>query len=427
MFQTDQTTAATSLPAPAVAGTQGYFTNGNPGTGVPATIVDADWLNMTTLELCNIVTSAGLTLSKTTYNQVLTALRSLQQTQNGTAFTTAGTAPAFTLTPTPALTALTANQRFRVKFNAAGTTGSNTLNISGLGPVNLMQYGPDGVLIPSAIPSGLLSDVEYNGTYAVVLDPVVSGITPIQPISASVASNALTVALNETALTFRSATLNSGAVTPLSIGTALSLTVPSGATLGSTSGVQAAFAVLALYNGGSPVLGIVNLAGGVDLSETGLISSTAISAAATSSSTVYSTSAITNSPYRVVGMVQLTEATAGTYATAPSLVQGIGGQAFAALQSIGNGQTWQNLTGSRALGTTYYNTTGRPILISVWALSSSSNAAVQVTINGVTMVGNTAATASTYVTSTYIVPPGAPYGAAVSTGTPTLGGWCELR
>ena len=41
------------------------------------------------------------------------------QVQLTTAFTTGGTATAFTLTPAPAITANAANQRFRVKFNAA--------------------------------------------------------------------------------------------------------------------------------------------------------------------------------------------------------------------------------------------------------------------------------------------------------------------
>jgi len=94
------------------------------------------------------------------------------QTQAGTAFATSGTAPAYTLTPSPAITVYAANQRFRVAFGATGTTGSNTLNINGLGAKSLMQYDANGTLVPAVIPAGLLSDVEYNGTYAVVLDPV---------------------------------------------------------------------------------------------------------------------------------------------------------------------------------------------------------------------------------------------------------------
>lgn len=77
MFRTDQPTAASALPAPAPAGAEGYFTNGNPASGVPATILDADWLNMTQEELLNIVEAAGLTPSKTTYDQVLLAIQQM--------------------------------------------------------------------------------------------------------------------------------------------------------------------------------------------------------------------------------------------------------------------------------------------------------------------------------------------------------------
>lgn len=96
------------------------------------------------------------------------------QSQSGTAFTAGGTAPAYTLTPSPAITAYASGQRFRVAFTAAGTTGSNTINVSGLGAKQLMQYGSNGSLVPAIITAGLLSDVEYNGTYAVVLDPIPS-------------------------------------------------------------------------------------------------------------------------------------------------------------------------------------------------------------------------------------------------------------
>lgn len=77
MFRTDQPTAASSLPTPAAAGTPGYFTNGNPGTGTPGTVVDQDFLNMVQEELCNVVTSAGGTLSKTNHSQVYAALLSI--------------------------------------------------------------------------------------------------------------------------------------------------------------------------------------------------------------------------------------------------------------------------------------------------------------------------------------------------------------
>jgi hypothetical protein len=77
MFQTDQPTAVSSLPAPATAGSQGFFTGGNPGAGQPATILDPDFMNMVMMELINIVTASGQTPSKTNNTQVLTALASM--------------------------------------------------------------------------------------------------------------------------------------------------------------------------------------------------------------------------------------------------------------------------------------------------------------------------------------------------------------
>lgn len=97
------------------------------------------------------------------------------QAQDKTAFTSAGTAPAFTVASSPAYGALTANQRMRVKFHAAGTTGSNTLNRDGLGAKNLKQYDSTGAKVAAVITAGQLADIEYDGTDMVVLDPLPPG------------------------------------------------------------------------------------------------------------------------------------------------------------------------------------------------------------------------------------------------------------
>src|SRR5258708_16861200 len=85
MFQTDQPSAAAALPTPGIAGTQGYFTNGNPGTNLAATVVDADFLNMIMLEITNVVLATGLTPSKTTYNKLLRGIRICCQAVAGSA------------------------------------------------------------------------------------------------------------------------------------------------------------------------------------------------------------------------------------------------------------------------------------------------------------------------------------------------------
>ncbi|SAL25760.1 hypothetical protein AWB73_01940 [Caballeronia turbans] len=77
MFRIDDPTAATSIPTPEAAGTEGFFTEGNPTAGTPATNVRGSWLNMIQEELRAVVVAGGLTPSKTTYNQVLSALNTL--------------------------------------------------------------------------------------------------------------------------------------------------------------------------------------------------------------------------------------------------------------------------------------------------------------------------------------------------------------
>lgn len=329
------------------------------------------------------------------------------QAQTATAFTTGGSNTAYTLTPTPALAALATNQRFRVNFHtAAGATP--TLAISGLTAKSLKYKDAGGnkqAVTSTQIPSGWISDVEYDGTDYVLLD-VPALDRQIQPITASVGSNALTITLNPTTLDFRSATLTSGTVNTRTVAAAISVVVSSGSTLGTVSAQAARLAVLAIDNAGTVELAVTNLAGGAALDESGVITTTAEggAGAADSASVIYSTTARSNVPYRVVGFLDITEATAGTWATAPSTIQGIGGQALAALSSLGFGQTWQTVT--RALATTYYNTTCRPIYAYLNANGASSNYNIM-TINGIE-AGRAFGSASNLGVGG-IVPPGGSY------------------
>lgn len=77
MYQYDDPTAASSMPTPAAPGTAGFFTDGSPTGGVPATILRSDFMNMLMMELLNVVEAAGLTPSKTANNQILAAINEL--------------------------------------------------------------------------------------------------------------------------------------------------------------------------------------------------------------------------------------------------------------------------------------------------------------------------------------------------------------
>jgi hypothetical protein len=75
MYQIDNSTAATVQAAPSLPGTPGFFTDGNPGAGSPATILPAEWLNAVQQELINAVVAAGITPSKSLYNQLAQAIK----------------------------------------------------------------------------------------------------------------------------------------------------------------------------------------------------------------------------------------------------------------------------------------------------------------------------------------------------------------
>ena len=52
----------------------GLFTEGNPASGVPATVVTADWLNNVQEEIVNVIGAAGLALDGTDQTQLLEAI-----------------------------------------------------------------------------------------------------------------------------------------------------------------------------------------------------------------------------------------------------------------------------------------------------------------------------------------------------------------
>lgn len=80
MKQIDNSTAVASMPAPSADGTPGFFSDGDPSSGVQPTILPAEFMNMVMMELVNLVTAAGLTPSKTTLTQVRDAVQAIGTT-----------------------------------------------------------------------------------------------------------------------------------------------------------------------------------------------------------------------------------------------------------------------------------------------------------------------------------------------------------
>lgn len=222
-----------------------------------------------------------------------------------------------------------------------------------------------------------------NGTLSIRIDKFNGGAlidtSKIQPITASVGSNALTVTINPTVVDFRSSTLGSGTVTTVAIPTAISMTVSSGSTLGTTSAIQSDIAVLAINNAGVAEVAVVNTNGGFDLSESGIISTTAEGGAggADSASVAYSTTARSNVAYRLIGFIRSTQATAGTWATAPSLIQGQGGVSMGQITNVWKGALQTAGGASVELGLTGIPSWIEHIEVTMGGLSTNGTAEVQ--------------------------------------------------
>jgi len=118
--------------------------------------------------------------------------------------------------------------------------------------------------------------------------------------------------------------------------------------------------------------------------------------------------------------------TTGT-GTTESLVSPAQVIAAAKSVSLGWGQTWQDMSGSRTSNTAYQNTTGRPIQISVgWALSNVAE--IKVSSDGTNYVTVTYTSySSDYHDVAPIIIPDDHYYKLEGTGTITIGRWAELR
>ncbi|MET2988286.1 hypothetical protein G5B88_01005 [Herbaspirillum seropedicae] len=90
-------------------------------------------------------------------------------------WTSAGNAPAFTLSPEPPVAAYATGQRCRVRFHSAGR-GADTLNINGLGARNLKQYTASGSKTAAIVAADQVSEVEYDGADFIVLQPLPGGL-----------------------------------------------------------------------------------------------------------------------------------------------------------------------------------------------------------------------------------------------------------
>lgn len=180
-----------------------------------------------------------------------------------------------------------------------------------------------GIAIPQGTTCWVYTNASATGTWW--LD-----CNSIQPsLSASVGGSALTLVLNAPSMPFRDPTLANGGAKWATPAGGLSITIPSGATLGtSSSNVPFRLWLFIAYNSGTPILGVATCSGpgaiyGCSAWETIQKSGTAITAGSTSLGTLYTASATTNDAIRIIGYADYATGlgAAGTWASVPTTLQ----------------------------------------------------------------------------------------------------------
>ena len=96
--------------------------------------------------------------------------------------------------------------------------------------------------------------------------------------------------------------------------------------------------------------------------------------------------------------------------------------------AFGVGQAWQDVTASRALNTTYTNTSGKPMAVTVYLNGSGTDITILFYVNNAVINKSSINTPSSdpQMNIFCIVPDGATY-KVVGTGGDTLAEWKELR
>lgn len=307
-------------------------------------------------------------------NSYATIAQVVDQSQNSG--TTAGTSTAYTLAPATAISAYTAGNTFWVTFHAA-SGAAPTLQISGLGtPPTLVKQLFDGSVTPI-----VAGDITVNHR---------SRVTLLGPAFALVES-----------LPTHSDTLNTARID-----------IASAATVNLTTG--------------APNARHINITG-----TTGI---TAFTVAAGQCYFVRFNAALTltnNANIVTQSGANITTAAGDTCilrATAANVVEVLVYSPLL-IPSLGVGQTWQDVTGSRTALTVYTNSTGRPIIMSInTAAISAGGQGVTLQVNGVSVAGSSIyGNAEGYVFNLQVlIPPGATYNTSSLTNT-TITSWLELR
>jgi hypothetical protein len=132
--------------------------------------VDAGGVTFTSgLTYTNIATVGGqLALAKTAITNLSTDIAGLYL-----AWETTGGPTAYSISPVPASLGNADNMQYNIVVNT-NSSGSPTLNVSGVGAAPLVQFNQVGTYVPAVLVTGQATSVIFNGTDWVVQNPVPS-------------------------------------------------------------------------------------------------------------------------------------------------------------------------------------------------------------------------------------------------------------
>lgn len=254
-----------------------------------------------------------------------------------------GSSDALTGTLTSGLTTLTGGQRARVKATAANGTTAPTFNLTlgstATGAKTIKKGAAAALIIGDIAGSGHVLDLVYESSADCWLllnpayppgqstDAVDADSNRNIGISFSTGSSALTASLKSAsggtpsasdavAVAQRNSSASTGTYSKRTVESSLTITAPSGATFGHTSGVAGRLHWYLLDNSGTQELAVA----GKFFGHSGIVSTTAISASSTNGNVMYSTSARSSLPFRWIATTVDTQATAGTWASNPTTV-----------------------------------------------------------------------------------------------------------
>jgi hypothetical protein len=367
-----------------------------PALGTPSALVGTNISGTATaFTASNVTTNANLTGEATSVGNAATLTNSAVIGKVLTGYVSGAGTVAATDTILQAIE--------KLNGNAAGATGTvssvSVVSNNGFAGTVATATSTPAITLTTTV-TGILKGSNVSG----IVSAAAAATDYVAP-SAYASANGLTMA---TARLLGRTTASTGAAEEITVGTGLSL---SAGTLSASGGVTTiGFGTTGLTPSGA-TSGVVTVAGTLAVANGG---------SGVTTSTGTTNNVLSNSPTLVTPDLGTPSALVGT---------NISGTSNTFVAGFGVNQTWQIVT--RALATTYTNSTGKPIYVKVSSITQGNvSSTYTLLINGTVsiIIGQTSTNATAQINTGAPIPVGATYRITASgTTSIALSQWTELR